>query len=452
MAGQRLCQEAAAIVVLNLIARVYPLPLGAARCALAHARCARAILERDLRLSPPLRVRADVRPSATRGTALLASLTYSTFQLKLEGMLAKAFQLQGLEPVAAVPADGAICRPLPRGVRRRAVRRLEDYLTPELEDEARREGEALLEGVRSRTTCSDSRSAASTSAGRRSRRSRAICTKAVSTSPTPRRASCSAASCRRRCGPRSRSSGCSTTSQPELVLFNERNYADQGPLCDLALERGLNVVQFVSGFEDDTLVFKRFTAETKAIHPRSLADESWARVRALPWAERQERELDEDFSRRYDGSTFLARLNQGWTRPRTRGEVVAELGLDPSRKTAVVFSHVLWDANMFYGRDLFADQEEWFVETVRAAARTTASTGSSSCTRRTSGSAGATASPTSSTSWSRSAKQVGELPPHVRVLEPTATSARGRSSTSPTSASRSAARSGSSCRASACRC
>jgi hypothetical protein len=32
-----------------------------------------------------------------------------------------------------------------------------------------------------------------------------------------------------------------------------------------------------------------------------------------------------------------------------------------------VFSHVLWDANMFYGRDLFADQEEWFVETVRAA-------------------------------------------------------------------------------------
>jgi capsule polysaccharide export protein KpsC/LpsZ len=32
-----------------------------------------------------------------------------------------------------------------------------------------------------------------------------------------------------------------------------------------------------------------------------------------------------------------------------------------------VFSHVLWDANMFFGRDLFSDQEQWFVETVRAA-------------------------------------------------------------------------------------
>ena len=33
----------------------------------------------------------------------------------------------------------------------------------------------------------------------------------------------------------------------------------------------------------------------------------------------------------------------------------------------MLFSHVLWDANMFFGRDLFTDQEEWFVETVRAA-------------------------------------------------------------------------------------
>ena len=66
-------------------------------------------------------------------------------------------------------------------------------------------------------------------------------------------------------------------------------------------------------------------------------------------------------------ATYFGRWNQGWTRRRSRDEIVAELGLDPSRRTAVLFSHVLWDANMFYGRDLFADQEEWFVESVRAA-------------------------------------------------------------------------------------
>jgi hypothetical protein len=155
---------------------------------------------------------------------------------------------------------------------------------------------------------------------------------------------------------------------PDLVVFNERNYADQGPLSDVALARGLNVVQFVSGFEDDTLVFKRFTEETKGIHPRSLSDESWRVIRDVDWTDDRQRELDAEFARRYDkDATFLARWNQGWTRRHSRDELVAKLGLDASKPTAVVFSHVLWDANMFYGRDLFADQEDWFVETVRAA-------------------------------------------------------------------------------------
>ena len=244
-------------------------------------------------------------------------------------MLAKSFQLHGLEPVAAVPADGRLpARYLELFGVRRFVR-LEDYLTPELEDEARREGEVLLEGVREpddlrRLTFRGvdvGRQALSTV-------SRYLHEGGVDLAD---------AEARELLGRLLPSAVRSTLAferllddvQPELVLFNERNYADQGPLSDLALGRGLNVVQFVGGFEDDTLVLKRFTAETKAIHPRSLADESWARVRALPWGERQERELEEDFSKRYDGSTYHARLNQSWTRPRTRGEVVARARARP---------------------------------------------------------------------------------------------------------------------------
>ena len=44
-----------------------------------------------------------------------------------------------------------------------------------------------------------------------------------------------------------------------------------------------------------------------------------------------------------------------------------ELGLDPTKRTAVMFSHVLWDANLFYGKDLFDNYGHWFVETVKAA-------------------------------------------------------------------------------------
>jgi len=43
------------------------------------------------------------------------------------------------------------------------------------------------------------------------------------------------------------------------------------------------------------------------------------------------------------------------------------LDLDPSKKTAFIFPHILWDATFFWGKCLFADYEEWFVETVRTA-------------------------------------------------------------------------------------
>ena len=394
--------------------------LGARFAARSRALRTRRILELDYRdfrrRYGELLYRVPVEPT---GTALLASLSYSPFQLKLEGMLAKSFQLHGLEPVAAVPADARLpMRYLELFGVRRFVR-LEDYLTPEREEEARREGEALLEGVRAPE---DLRwlTFRGVDVGRQ-----ALST--VSRYLHEGGVDLADAEARELLGRLLPSAVRATLAferllddvRPELVLFNERNYADQGPLSDLALNRGLNVVQFVGGFEDDTLVLKRFTSETKAIHPRSLADESWARVRALPWGEQQRSELDADFGKRYDGSTYHARLNQSWTRPRTRGEVVAELGLDPTRKTAVVFSHVLWDANMFYGRDLFADQEEWFVETVRAAAANDAVNWviklhpANVWKRKRDG----VTSELDELAAIR--KHVGDLPEHVRVLEPT---------------------------------
>ena len=157
---------------------------------------------------------------------------------------------------------------------------------------------------------------------------------------------------------------------PDVVLFNEKNYAGFGSIYDLALERGANVIQFViAGIHwRDALVFKRFTEETRRVHPTSLSRESWARVRQLEWTEERERELQDEFGLRYGGGEMHPDAGlQAGKRIKSAEEVRAELDLDPSKKTVVVFSHVLWDANMFFGEDLFEDQETWLVETVRAA-------------------------------------------------------------------------------------
>jgi hypothetical protein len=55
------------------------------------------------------------------------------------------------------------------------------------------------------------------------------------------------------------------------------------------------------------------------------------------------------------------------TEVRTGEQIMAELGLDPTRPTAVIFAHVLWDASLFYGVDLFDGYADWLVRSVAAA-------------------------------------------------------------------------------------
>jgi hypothetical protein len=326
----------------------------------------RAVLERDL-FAFRRRYGAILgpAPAPARGTALLASITHSPFQLKLEGLFAKAFQLRGLDVVAVVPAGAE----LPRrylgvyGIRRFVT--LDDYLTAAMDERARSEAERLASVAPAGLKDVDFRGAA---VGRQalSTLSRHLHDGAVAIEDEETRAllvDFLALAIRTTLA----SEALLDDVRPGLVLFNERNYAAEGPLSDLALARELNVIQFVSGFEDDAIVFKRYTAETKGMHPRALSDESWEQVRELDWTAERDRELDAEFAHRYDGTTFLAKWNQGWTKRASGDEIAERVGLDPGKRTAVVFSHVLWDANMFYGRDLFADQEEWFVETVRAA-------------------------------------------------------------------------------------
>jgi hypothetical protein len=308
----------------------------------------RTTIERDIR-SFERRHRGVFAPQRLTGPpALIVSLSTFPYQLKVEGMLASALQLVGYRPVVLVP------QPTPLDAPRRYLAafglselvHLEDHLPAKVDVPP-------LEGDFGRYVLS--------TASRMLHR-----TSLDPDEPDVRPLLENLA----RAAARSRVAGAALLDslRPELVLFNERNYAQEAPLCDLALERGLNTIQWVNAFQDDGLVFKRYTEETKGLHPRSLSDASWERVRALDWTAEREAELEEEFRLRYGGGWALARRNHGWTRPFSREQIQAQLGLDPGRKTAVLFSHVLWDANMFFrGVDLFPDQEAWFVESVRAA-------------------------------------------------------------------------------------
>ncbi len=157
--------------------------------------------------------------------------------------------------------------------------------------------------------------------------------------------------------------------QPQLLYLMEPNYAQFVPLVDHSVHRNIRVIHTVQPVRDDAMYFWRLDLGTRREHPMTVPAATLNAASGTPWTDAQEQRLEEEFSARYSGKWFLQRRNQLDATPRSRQEVVSQLELDPAKKIATVFSHVLWDANLFYGQDLFDDYGDWFVQTVLAAYR-----------------------------------------------------------------------------------
>lgn len=156
---------------------------------------------------------------------------------------------------------------------------------------------------------------------------------------------------------------------PSQVLLNEKGTSPCAELVGVCFYRHIPVVQYVGSQNLNELVFKRFGLDNCHQHPFSLDQSTWEGVKKMPWSLELENDILNNLEEGYRLGTWFNRkfLLQG-KKIKSADDVRSQLGLDPSKKTAVIFSHVLWDATFFYGKNLFEDYETWLMETVRAAA------------------------------------------------------------------------------------
>jgi hypothetical protein len=155
--------------------------------------------------------------------------------------------------------------------------------------------------------------------------------------------------------------------QPRVVLVEEANYNRNGPIVDVAVDRGIDVVQTSATWRDDAFVSKRLVAATRRVDAKSVDRATLGARAAEPLDATEQRELDEDFAARYGDRWTLTRQWQPDNEHMAPEQVAEALGVDPDRPTAVVFAHVLWDASLFFGTDLFDNYGDWLVRTVGSA-------------------------------------------------------------------------------------
>lgn len=206
---------------------------------------------------------------------------------------------------------------------------------------------------------------------------------------------------------------------PDLALFMGNRYTGQGELMDVCLARGIDVVTWFDAHRASTLMLKRYRLENRDRHHGSIADDTWSELCRMPWTEAMRAGLDREMRDAYAAGDWYGRggTQVGKTIVEA-GALGARLGLDPAKRTAVIFPHIVWDATLFWGDDLFPNYEDWLVETVRAAAanprlnwlvKIHPAHVAKSAMERYSG------EPAEMTAI---AKRVGPLPPHVRVIPP----------------------------------
>jgi len=156
--------------------------------------------------------------------------------------------------------------------------------------------------------------------------------------------------------------------KPDLVLANEKGYMGNYEIFKLATEEGIDFIQWIGCQEPNSLIFKRYNKTNEKEHAFSISDENWQKFQAMPWQEDKGREVRRLFENGYGkGEWFGYHYLSSKTVLTTRGDLIRKYSLDPEKKIAVLFSHIMWDANLFYGEDLFENGfGEWIVETVKA--------------------------------------------------------------------------------------
>jgi len=156
--------------------------------------------------------------------------------------------------------------------------------------------------------------------------------------------------------------------QPGAAVFVDRGYSPSGELFDTCIAQGIPCYSWNAAHRNNALMLKRFDCDNATVHPSSLSPKSWKTLRDRPWSDDIAGKVRSELAWCYSSGEWYSEVGTQVNKQELEKEsLICQLGLDPRKKTGVIFSHIFWDATFFWGVDLFRDYEDWFVQTVKAA-------------------------------------------------------------------------------------
>ena len=127
-------------------------------------------------------------------------------------------------------------------------------------------------------------------------------------------------------------------------------------------------MQWVGAPIDGHFLYKKYSIQNKNNHPLSFGENTKSFIKNMKFTKFHNEQVIKKIKSFYQSGAWFNRQNLHIGKPiLSKEETKKLLEINNNKKIAVIFSHIFYDATLFYGKSLFTDYSTWLLETIKLA-------------------------------------------------------------------------------------
>lgn len=144
----------------------------------------------------------------------------------------------------------------------------------------------------------------------------------------------------------------------DVAVFHHGIYVPQGIIGEVARKYGVRVVNWNPAYRKDCFIFSHYDT-----YHHTLMDEPISIWEDMVWTEEKEKNITDYLFSRWIGDNDWIKFHENPTFKKEK--IISDIGYDPNKPLIGLLTNVMWDAQLHYPANAFANMLEWLIFTVK---------------------------------------------------------------------------------------
>lgn len=152
-------------------------------------------------------------------------------------------------------------------------------------------------------------------------------------------------------------------------ITSEKGFIPCFAIFEYCIENQIDFIEWKPAPKNNHITLKRFNQKNQDDHPFSLDKKKYQDYLCLIDKDKAIKTIDAMMNEKYKNNDWYLRDQyRAETKKFNQTDIRSLLGFD-ERPVCTIFSHILWDATFFYGKNLHADYTEWLIYVLKNASK-----------------------------------------------------------------------------------